>query len=160
MSPRSSKSAAPSTSLARQASEVERLLTMIREHLRKPVSAAYAKGGLTGPQRSVMQVLVRSPQPLSVQQVRRELGLAQSTVSGIVDRLVQLGTVTRRSDPADGRSVLLEPSAEVRRFLRTQLPALSVTPIASALHRTTPARRAQIVSALTSLNELRQRTDA
>jgi DNA-binding MarR family transcriptional regulator len=107
-----------------------------------------------------MQVLVRSPQPLSVQQVRRELGLAQSTVSGIVDRLVQLGTVTRRSDPADGRSVLLEPSAEVRRFLRTQLPALSVTPIASALHRTTPARRAQIVSALTSLNELLQRTDA
>jgi DNA-binding MarR family transcriptional regulator len=160
MSPRRSKSAAPSASLARQASEVERLLTMIREHLRKPVSAAYAKGGLTGPQRSVMQVLVRSPQPLSIQQVRSELGLAQSTVSGIVDRLVQLGTITRRPDPADGRGVLLEPSAEVRRFLRTQLPALTATPIAAALRRTTPARRAQILSALTSLNELLQRTDA
>jgi DNA-binding MarR family transcriptional regulator len=143
-----------------QAREAERLLSNIREQLRKPVAAAFAQGDLTGPQRSVMQVLVASPNPLSINDLRRELGLAQSTVSGIVDRLVQRELIVRATDPADRRSILLEPTTVVRHFLKTQVPELSATPLAQALGRTTPARRNAILQSLAQLHELLQRPNS
>jgi len=157
--PRSKRPSAP-TLVQTQAREAERLLTRVREQLRKPVNAIFAADGITGPQRSVMQVLVTSPKPVSVKELRRELGLAQSTVSGIVDRLVQRGLMQRTTDPADRRSVLLEPSTAVRDFLQTQVPVLSATPLAAALQRTTPARRREILSALALLDDLLQRPAA
>ena len=46
--------------LRQLALELEQYLTAIRQEIRRPVEAEFAKGGLTGPQRSVMQALFRS----------------------------------------------------------------------------------------------------
>ena len=148
-----------STSVQSQAREAERLISSIREQLRKPVNAAFAEGELTGPQRSVMHVLVTRTKPISLNDLRHELGLAQSTVSGIVDRLVQRGLIVRDVDPSDRRSLLLVPSPAVRHFLQTQVAELSATPLAVALARTSPARRSSILASLSQLNELLQRPD-
>ena len=148
-----------SPSVQSQAREAERLISSIREHLRKPVNAAFAEGELTGPQRSVMQVLVTRTKPISLTELRHELGLAQSTVSGIVDRLAQRGLIVRDIDPSDRRSFLLESSPAVRHFLRTQVAKLSATPLAAALGRTSPARRSAILASLSQLYELLQRPD-
>jgi MarR family transcriptional regulator, lower aerobic nicotinate degradation pathway regulator len=41
-------------------------------------------------------------------------GLERSTVSGLVDRAAQRGLVVKTSDPVDGRSVRVSPTAQAR----------------------------------------------
>ena len=133
---------------------MERLLSTIREELRKPVSSAFSAGGLTGPQRMVMQVLVRADRPLLLKEVQKELRLAQSTVSEIVRRLVGKGLIRKTPSPTDGRGVRLEPSSEVRAFLKDAVPELAATPLFRALQQTSPLRRRQILRALRDLAAL------
>jgi DNA-binding MarR family transcriptional regulator len=45
------------------------------------------------------------------------LGVSQSTASGLIDRLVESGLVTRRSDDRDRRQVLVSLTADGIRFL-------------------------------------------
>jgi DNA-binding MarR family transcriptional regulator len=85
------------------AREIEEHLSAVRQILRQPVEAEFARGNLTAPQRSVMQALFHSG-GLSLKELSRRVGLAHSTVSGIVDRLEKRGLATRRPDPADGRA--------------------------------------------------------
>src|SRR5260370_34550614 len=72
--------------IAAQAQRMERDLSVIRRTLRKPLEAEVAKGELTVPQSAVMQVVVRQ-NGISLKDLSREVSLAHSTVSGIVDRL-------------------------------------------------------------------------
>src|SRR5215470_5098892 len=88
--------------LRQLALELEQHLTAIRQEIRRPVEAEFAKGGLTGPQRSVMQALVQSGGG-SLKELTARVGLAHSTVSGIVDRLKRRGLVERRPDLNDRR---------------------------------------------------------
>src|SRR5262245_54725995 len=93
----------PKSDLTAMAAEIDRDLRAIRKLLRRPLEADITRGGLTGPQQQAMSVLVRSD-GLSLKQLSRELALAHSTVSGIVDRLEKRGMVERRPDESDRRS--------------------------------------------------------
>ena len=99
---------------AQLAAEVERDLRAVRQLLRRPVEALIARGGLTGPQQAAMSIVVRSG-GVSLTDLSRELGLAHSTVSGIVDRLEKRGLVERRTDGADRR---LRALRRLRRQMR------------------------------------------
>ena len=107
--------------LHKLAQEVDQHLSIIRQRLREPLETEFARGGLTGPQRMVMQVLVQS-EGLSLKELSAQVSLAHSTVSGIVDRLQARGMVVRRRDEADGRATIIAPSSEVRDFLPTACP--------------------------------------
>src|SRR5271156_2578122 len=93
----------PDESLLKLAQEVDQHLSYIRQRLRVRLETEFASGGLTAPQRMVMQVLVQS-EGLSLKQLSARVSLAHSTVSGIVDRLEARGMVVRRRDDADGRA--------------------------------------------------------
>jgi DNA-binding MarR family transcriptional regulator len=135
------------------AEQIARDLGTIRKLLRQPLEAEFAKGNLTGPQRAVMQVVVRA-EGVSLKELSRQVGLAQSTVSGIVDRLAQRGLIERRADPADGRGVRVHPSAPVTDFLRDQLPKLTNDPLKRALAKASDAEVAEMQRALARLREL------
>jgi DNA-binding MarR family transcriptional regulator len=130
---------------AGQAREMDLTLTAIR---------AFAAGDLTGAQRAVMRVLVEAKAPMSLSSLRQSLGLAQSTVSGIVERLVKRGMIMRRSDPADGRGTLLAPSKAVNDFLETKVPELVRSPLAEALALADGAERRKILESLRRLHQL------
>src|SRR5215831_18013029 len=85
------------TELRQLALELEQHLTAIRQQIRRPVEAEFARGGLTGPQRSVMEALFKSD-GRSLKELTAQVGLAHSTVSGIVDRLEKRGLIERRSE--------------------------------------------------------------
>lgn len=54
--------------------------------------------------------------PLSMTDLGREVALSSGTLSAAVDRMEASGLVRRRADPADGRSVRVEPTwAEPKR---------------------------------------------
>jgi DNA-binding MarR family transcriptional regulator len=136
------------------AQQIEQRLTSIRQHLRKPLEAEFAKGHLTGPQRSVMSVIVAAQQPLRIREVTAAVGLAQSTVSGIVERLIKSGMLVRTDDPSDARASCVAASPAVRTFLEKQMPQIKLSPLLAALRSATRKDVESIAAALTRLDEL------
>jgi DNA-binding MarR family transcriptional regulator len=139
--------------IAAQAALMDRDLSGIRRALRKPLEAEVSRGDLTVPQRAAMAVIVRH-HGISLKDLSREVSLAHSTVSGIVDRLEKRGMLVRRQDPADGRITRIHPSAEVEAFVRDRIPVLSQCPLEAALKRATDKERAAIAKSLQRLREL------
>jgi len=139
--------------IAAQAAQMDRDLSGIRRALRKPLEAEVSKGDLTVPQRAAMAVIVRH-QGISLKDLSREVSLAHSTVSGIVDRLEKRGMLVRRQDPADGRITRIHPSEEVEAFVRDRIPVLSQGPLERALQRANEKERTAIAKSLQRLREL------
>jgi DNA-binding MarR family transcriptional regulator len=139
--------------LAGLAEEVIGHLRATRQALRKPVETEIARGGLTGPQRSVVHALVHSG-GMSLKQLSGRVGLAHSTVSGIVDRLEARGLVERHGDAADGRVTRIDASARVRTYVRDTLPALARSPLTDALRRASSGDRLAILDGLRRLRRL------
>ena len=132
------------------AQEIDGNLREIQRALRKPLSAAIARGELTAPQRAIMAILARSD-GLSLKEVSKQAGLAHSTVSGIVDRLAKRGMVARKVDETDGRFTRILVTEVVREFVRDKLPELAIQPLVDALERAGPAQRKNIVEGLRTL---------
>jgi DNA-binding MarR family transcriptional regulator len=139
--------------LTGMAREIEGHLSVVRQILRQPVEAEFARGHLTAAQRGVMQVLFHGG-GLSLKELSRRVGLAHSTVSGIVDRLEQRGLVRRRPQPADGRASIIEVSKRVTDFMRERYPAMVADPMVAALRRAKPAERAAILEGLRTLRRI------
>jgi DNA-binding MarR family transcriptional regulator len=130
---------------------------VIRQKLREPLETEFARGELTGPQRMVMEALVRS-NGLSLKQLSAQVSLAHSTVSGIVDRLQVKGMVVRHRDEADGRATVIAPSAEVRDFLSNRMPQLAISPLTRALREATDSERAIVLRGLRKLRAVMERS--
>ena len=141
---------------AQLAAEVERDLRAVRQLLRRPVEALIARGGLTGPQQAAMSVVVKSG-GVSLKDLSRELGLAHSTVSGIVDRLEKRGLVERRTDGADRRVTTVVASRQVQKFLRETWPALEARPLEQALEAASEAERRAILRGMRTLRGVLER---
>jgi DNA-binding MarR family transcriptional regulator len=139
--------------LAKLAQEVDQHLGVIRQRLREPLETEFASGGLTGPQRIVMQALVQS-EGLSLKQLSARVSLAHSTVSGIVDRLQTRGMVVRQRDQADGRASVIAPSSEVRDFLANRMPELAISPLVTALRGASESEKATVLRGLRKLRAL------
>jgi DNA-binding MarR family transcriptional regulator len=139
--------------LTAMAEEIDGHLRAVRQVLRQPVEAEFARGGLTGPQRSVMQALYHSD-GLSLKELSRRVGLAHSTVSGIVDRLEARDLLERRPNQTDRRATTIVVGRAVRDFMRDTLPAIAIHPVVAALSRAKPAERAAILEGLRALRRL------
>jgi len=139
--------------LRQLALEIEQHLTAIRQEIRRPVEAEFAKGGLTGPQRSVMQALVRSGGG-SLKQLTAQIGLAHSTISGIVDRLEKRGLVERQPNLDDRRHTRITVSVEVREFLEKRYPVIAAHPLFDVLRRAEVSERNAIMTGVRALRRL------
>ena len=139
------------------AQRTERQLNIIQRSMRQRLQAEFARGNLTGPQRLVMSVLVRT-RGLSLKQLSHAVSLAHSTVSGIVDRLAKQGLIERQTHPTDRRITLLVASPPVRDFMETRMPELALHPLLEALRHATPTERRSITRGLNTLAKLLSRT--
>lgn len=101
-----------------------------------------------------MSVVATSREPLRIREVTAAVGLAQSTVSGIVERLVQAGLLVRLDDPSDARASRLTPSPSVRTFLEKRVPQLTLSPLLVALRAGGKRDAEEILAAITRLDEL------
>lgn len=141
------------------AEAVERDLRAVRQLMRRPVDAMIAQGGLTGPQQAAMGALVKAD-GLSLKELSKELGLAHSTVSGIVDRLEKRGMVERKTDSEDRRVSRIVPTRQVREFVRETMPVLERHPLAAALAGATEAERRAVAKGVGTLRRLLERAAA
>lgn len=138
------------------AEEIDLHLKAVRQILRQPIEAEFARGGLTGPQRSVMHAIVQSD-GISLKDLSKQVGLAHSTVSGIVDRLKKQGLVERKTDAVDGRISRIAASKTVRNYLCNTLPGLTIHPLIEALRHAKPAERDEILGGLRTLHRIMEK---
>ena len=150
------KSKTQEVELRQLAQEIEQHLTAIRQEIRRPVEAEFAKGGLTGPQRSVMQALVKADGQ-SLRELTKQVGLAHSTVSGIVDRLEKRGLVKRQPNPNDRRHTRIIVSQVVREFLEKKYPIIASNPLFDLLRRAEASERNAVVTGIRVLRRLLKR---
>lgn len=139
--------------LAAQAERIEADLSALRRALRRPIEAEVAQGGLTVPQTTFMRGVVRSP-GITLKDLCREMSLAQSTVSGIADRLEQKGLIERRADEKDSRFVRIYPTPPVTNWVGKRMHMLRAQPLADALQRASEGERDEIEASLRRLREL------
>src|SRR5277367_1854865 len=156
---KATRASTPDESLLKLAQEVDQHLSVIRQRLREPLETEFARGGLTGPQRMVMQVLVQS-EGLSLKELSARVSLAHSTVSGIVDRLQARGMVVRSKDEADGRATVIAPSTPVRDFLANRMPELAISPLTEALRGASNSEQATVLRGLRKLRALIEQSRA
>ena len=140
-------------SLLQEAEQLAKTLREVGAFLRRPEAAAIASQGLTGPQIDVLRELAEN-NGLSLKELSQRLGLAHSTVSGIVDRLEQHGFVHRQPDPDDKRFTRVYAEKHVEEFPETTMYSWRGSILADALRQATPEEREQIIAGVKKLYTL------
>lgn len=135
------------------ARSLEAQLHAIRNNMRRSLEADYARGNVTGPQRLIMQALTGS-EGMSLKELSARVGLAHSTVSGIVDRLEKRGFLNRQALESDRRVTQITASKAVREFLQKQAPELTLQPLLNALRRATDSERTAVRKGIETLERL------
>jgi len=133
--------------------EIDRHLQAAQRLLRGPLQQEIARGRLTRPQIAVMRAVVEAD-GISLKDLSREVGLAHSTVSGIVDRLERRTMVRRRPSVKDRRVTHVVVTAKIRAWVRTRLPLLKVSPLVKALVRAKQSEVAEIVTGMRTLRRV------
>ncbi len=142
-----------SSGVAELAERIERDIREIRSKLRLPLETEFARAQLTGPQRSVMQMVFRSG-GMSLTQLSRAVGLSHSTVSGIVDRLVIRGMLARQVNRTDRRFSRIVVTEAVADFMEKKAPGMIARPMVQALMRATPSERRTVANGLETLRRI------
>ncbi len=90
--------------------DVEHRLQSASKHMRTDL-------GITGPQRLVLRIVSQSP-GMSAGELARIVHLHPSTITGIVQRLIDRGLLVRDADPSDSRRVQLRIRGQARQLTR------------------------------------------
>jgi DNA-binding MarR family transcriptional regulator len=112
---------------------------------------------LTAPQALAMQLLVEADRDgieLSLSELSERMGLAHSTVSGIVTRLERRDLVRRTTWTHDGRQLRLRLTDSVRHWVDNELPQLRQRPLETVLRQISAKQRAALIDGLAELREL------
>lgn len=145
---------------------IERVVTTYETLIHRVASAhapEFLGVGVTMSQAKVLY-LVQAEPGLRMSELSARLGTSLSTVSGVVDRLVDQGLVNRTDDPADRRQVVLritdagatqlelfrELTAGQFRALLAQVDEADLVVVERALHILAAAALGQAVASLAS----------
>ncbi|SHK46116.1 MarR family winged helix-turn-helix transcriptional regulator [Desulforamulus aeronauticus] len=97
------------SALVQQAEQLKDLIRTLNRKFRQYMLSQTVGCGLTVPQIHLMQELYQNP-GITLGELSLRLGLAKSTVSGIVDRLEKQGKVVRKRNDNDRRVVHIDLS--------------------------------------------------
>jgi DNA-binding MarR family transcriptional regulator len=92
-----------------------RLLWSVEHRLQSSSKLMASSLGITGPQRLVLRIVGQFP-GLSAKELARIVHLHPSTITGILQRLVEKGLLERKGDPRDRRRIRLRIRQRARQF--------------------------------------------
>ncbi len=124
---------------------IRRIVRMLRESS----GAAERRAGVSGAQLFVLQQL-RAGAALSLRELAERTATHESSVSVVVQRLVDSGRVARRKSRLDGRCVELSLLARGRALLR-RAPPLAQEKLIGALEQLDPRDRRSLAKSLEAL---------
>ena len=79
--------------------------------------------GTTLPRFDLMAQLYRAPKAMTLGELSQRMMVSNGNVTGLVDRLLEQGLISRRPSPKDRRAQLVSLTAEGRRFFRAMARA-------------------------------------
>lgn len=91
-----------------------RVLKQVADAVKQGMESQFREMNLTGPQGMLMGILVHYGE-MKVSDLSEKLGLSNSTVSGIIDRLENQGLIARTRSTEDRRVVYVDVTPEFRR---------------------------------------------
>jgi MarR family transcriptional regulator, organic hydroperoxide resistance regulator len=131
---------------------VQRLLHSINVKYRNFIYEQFKSYGYTFPQIMLMRELYQNP-GITLKELSQRLGLAKSTVSGIVDRLVAQGAVNRERPDNNRRIIKLSIAPEMIK-LRDSITINSNSKFINLLAQEEPEEIEKIISGLQKINIL------
>jgi MarR family transcriptional regulator, organic hydroperoxide resistance regulator len=135
-----------------------RLLWSIEHRLQAASKRMHAELGITGPQRLVLRIVSRFP-GISAGDLAEIVHLHPSTITGVVQRLVDKGLLARDRDPRDTRRVRLRPRAAAARYTRAAAGTVEGA-VAGVLRRVPAARLRQTRGVLAAISVALDAADA
>ncbi|MGH3172045.1 MAG: MarR family winged helix-turn-helix transcriptional regulator [Trebonia sp.] len=142
----------------RIAGQIESIRRVLRESVWARAHDHPGALTLTAPQVHALQVIVEHMRQagtgLSLSDLSEKMGLAHSTVSGIVGRLERDGLLRRTARPDDRRYTQIELADEARQWVQQEIPAARLGPLESALRKATGEELATILDGLAALERL------
>jgi len=115
-----------------------RLLWRIEHGLQRKSKQMDAALGITGPQRLVLKIADQFP-GLSAGELAHIVRLHPSTITGVLQRLVDKGLLARTYDAGDRRRVRLQVKPGGRRFTRQSGGTIEAA-VAGVLARSSPTK--------------------
>jgi DNA-binding MarR family transcriptional regulator len=148
-------------SLYRDAEAIEQSLRFIQHATRYAVEDDKRLLPLTPPQLQLLALLARPSYRAgpTLKELSELMGLAHSTVSGIVDRLERQGLVRRVPNPKDRRASNIELTDRVSQYLQQSLPSRRLSPLLRALQQASDEERTTIREGLALLQRLFARSN-
>jgi MarR family transcriptional regulator, organic hydroperoxide resistance regulator len=146
--------------LLRDAQLIEQQVSFIRRTLLRAFDPDKRRISLTSPQMQALAILTQAPQTegMALKELSELMGLAQSTVSGIAERLEQKRLVRRLTDPADRRRTRIEVTERVKIYMQQDEPLRRLGPLVLALQQATDDERLTMLEGLALLQRLLQST--
>jgi len=138
--------------LINHAEEIKTLVRNIARNFRQHVLEQISQYGFTVPQLLLMQEVYNHP-GITLKELSERLGLAKSTVSGIVDRLEMQGAVIRSRAKDDRRAVNISLSPKIIE-LRDSLNIIRNNYLAGLLKDLEADEIEKIIYGLNKLNSL------
>ena len=96
--------------------ELKEIVDAIKQHVDNEFKAI----NLTGTQGMLVRTLAHQGE-MKISDLSKKMGLSNSTISGIVDRLERQGTVERIRSEEDRRVVLVKVTSEFRTIAKTHI---------------------------------------
>ncbi len=145
--------------LVQDAETIDHQLRMIRREMRRAYEADERRVGLTGPQTHAMAVLAAAlrehQNSMTIRELSQRMGLAQSTVSGLIERLERKKLVRRQIDPDDRRCTRVLLAEAVKAYLDQRQPP---GPLVAVMERATAEERKVVLDGLSTLLQLLMRS--
>jgi len=129
----------------------------VQKSLRSQVHDHFKDLGLTGPQGMLLYMLMKNG-PLKISALSKQMGLSNSTVSGIVDRLEVNGHVERHRSEKDRRVVNVSVTEVVKEKMDSHKNVIDSV-VSDALNKATKEEFKTISEGLSMLNKLLETTD-
>ncbi|MDP4142888.1 MAG: MarR family transcriptional regulator [Bacillota bacterium] len=132
--------------------EVSKLFREIMILLRHSMAKSFEDMGITAPQGMVLRTLGHN-EKMKISDLSSHLGLSNSTVSGIVDRLEKQGMVERIRSEEDRRVVYVSSSPKFEK-LHKELHNRAEENIRNIMKRGTPEDIDKVIDGLNTLKKL------
>lgn len=116
---------------------------------RRVTKASGQRLGLTGPQVTALKLL-ETLDALSLSDLSKRMSAKNSTMTGLVDRMVRDGLVARRRSDGDRRVIQIELTAHGRQ-LATMIPVTSMEIFSRALAALSAKERSELTNILKRL---------
>ena len=130
-----------------QAEFVRRSVHALDRYFERSIQERVLEIGFTLPQMRLLQEVV-GHRGINIKQLASNLQMTQSTVSDIVDRLIDKGMLGKRVSAQDKRAVEIWPAESVEEFMANDRTEFVTRPVADLLQDLAPAQRETVLEGM------------